>query len=107
MGALDGLVPDEHDQYWQLTLRFLEIAREKWPAHLGAHGKIEPVARRDLLIAAEAARLSARMTGPVIAAGSTGSMPATAAFSKPSPGCPRARWCCPVSTPISTTLPGN
>src|ERR1700759_5143432 len=26
--ALDGLVPDALDQYWQLTLRFLRIARE-------------------------------------------------------------------------------
>ena len=43
-------------------------------------GKIEPAARRDLLIEAEAARLTAHHDGPVIAAGSTGSMPATAKF---------------------------
>ena len=36
--------------------------------------------RRDLLIAAEARRLAAGAEGPVIAAGSTGSMPATAAL---------------------------
>ena len=36
--------------------------------------------RRDLLIAAEARRLAAHTDGPVIAAGSTGSMPATAAL---------------------------
>ena len=29
---LDDLVPDDLDQYWQLTLEFLEIARETWPA---------------------------------------------------------------------------
>src|SRR6516165_6468455 len=56
--ALDGLVPD----------------------HLAEIGKIEPAARRDLLIEAEAARLSVHHKGPVIAAGSTGSMPATAKF---------------------------
>ena len=45
---LDTLVPDEHDEYWQLTLRFLnEIAREAWPAILAERGKIEPAARRD------------------------------------------------------------
>src|ERR1700676_1708685 len=27
--ALDGLVPDELDTYWQLTLRFLNVARDK------------------------------------------------------------------------------
>jgi len=78
--ALDGLVPDALDTYWQLTLRFLAIAKEVWPPLLAAHGKIEPAARRDLLIEAEAARLAAHHGGPVIAAGSTGSMPATAKF---------------------------
>ena len=78
--ALDGLVPDDLDRYWQLTLQFLNIAKDTWPAILNAHGKIEPAIRRDLLIAAEAARLAANPRGPVIAAGSTGSMPATAKF---------------------------
>jgi len=80
--ALDGLVPDALDQYWQLTLRFLNIARQVWPDLLKAHGSIEAAARRDLLIEAEAARLTAHHDGPVIAAGSTGSMPATARFLK-------------------------
>jgi ATP-dependent helicase/nuclease subunit B len=75
---LDELVPDRFDQYWQLTLQFLKIAREAWPAILAERGAIEPAARRDLLIAAEARRLAAKTDGPVIAAGSTGSMPATA-----------------------------
>jgi ATP-dependent helicase/nuclease subunit B len=78
--ALDGLVPDALDQYWQLTLQFLHIARETWPDILKAYGRIEPAARRDRLIEAEAARLTAHHDGPVIAAGSTGSMPATAKF---------------------------
>ena len=78
--ALDGLVPDQLDQYWQHSLQFLKIARDTWPAHLAEIRKIEPAARRDLLIEAEAKRLSAHHDGPVIAAGSTGSMPATAKF---------------------------
>jgi ATP-dependent helicase/nuclease subunit B len=75
---LDELVPDKYDDYWKLTLRFLQIAREAWPAMLAERGRIEPAARRDLLIAAEAKRLALKREGPVIAAGSTGSMPATA-----------------------------
>jgi ATP-dependent helicase/nuclease subunit B len=78
--ALDGLVPDALDQYWQLTLQFLTIARDTWPNILNAYGRIEPAARRDLLIEAEAARLTMHNEGPVIAAGSTGSMPVTAKF---------------------------
>src|SRR4051794_28628406 len=47
--ALDGLVPDQLDKYWQHSLEFLRIARQGWPAQLGESGKIEPAARRDLL----------------------------------------------------------
>ncbi len=78
--ALDGLVPDQLDKYWQHSLEFLRIARVAWPSHLAEISRIEPAARRDLLIAAEAKRLTAHPDGPVIAAGSTGSMPATAKF---------------------------
>lgn len=74
---LDTLVPDDLDPYWQLSLRFLKIAREVWPAIRAERGAIEAAERRDLLIEAEAKRL-ANSDAPVIAAGSTGSMPATA-----------------------------
>jgi ATP-dependent helicase/nuclease subunit B len=75
---LDELVPGEFDEYWQLTLRFLQIARKNWPQVLDEIGSIDPAARRDALIKAEAARLSRKSDGPVIVAGSTGSIPATA-----------------------------
>src|SRR6201990_2599376 len=78
--ALDKLVPDQLDQYWQHSLQFLRIARQIWPDHLKEIGKLEPAERRDRLIDAEAARLAAHHDGPVIAAGSTGSMPTTAKF---------------------------
>jgi ATP-dependent helicase/nuclease subunit B len=77
-GRLDGLVPEHVDTYWQLTLDFLKIAREHWPNILAERQAIEPAERRDRLINAEAARLVTATSGPVIAAGSTGSMPATA-----------------------------
>jgi ATP-dependent helicase/nuclease subunit B len=76
---LDDLVPDHLDKYWQLTLEFLKIARTAWPGILAERGMIETAVRRDALIKAEAARLD-RSPGPVIAAGSTGSIPATAAL---------------------------
>src|SRR3984957_6123003 len=87
--ALDGLVPDQLDKYWQCSLEFLRIARQAWPAHLEEIKKIEPAARRDLLIEAEAKRLTAHHDGPVIAAGSTGSMPATAGFLRAIAGLPQ------------------
>src|SRR5580658_4751901 len=75
---LDGLVPDQLDPYWQLTLRFLQIARERWPEVLKERSCEEAAKRRDALIKAEAARLARHTGGPVIAAGSTGSIPSTA-----------------------------
>jgi len=74
---LDELVPEEFDVYWKLTLDFLKFIRTSWPDILTEKNCIDPAERRDRLIAAEIARLK-RAAGPVIAAGSTGSIPATA-----------------------------
>lgn len=79
---LDDLVPDHLDRYWEITLDFLRTVREFWPKILEERGAIEPAKRCDLLIAAEAKRLAAIKDGPVIAAGSTASMPATAELLK-------------------------
>jgi ATP-dependent helicase/nuclease subunit B len=101
--ALDRLVPDQFDKYWQHSLDFLRIARDFWPAFLAETNRIEPAARRDLLIDAEAERLTRQYDGPVIAAGSTGSMPSTAKFLQAVAG----RWCCRASIPTSMTTPGD
>ena len=77
--ALSGLVPDELAGWWQVTLEFLEIVRRQWPQYLEDNGLTNPAAHRNRTLAAEAARLkSAPPAGPVIAAGSTGTIPATA-----------------------------
>ena len=81
--GLDGLVPEEHARYWQITLDFLKIVREAWPAVLAERGMNDPKLRRSLLIRKEAALLKANPPdGPVIVAGTTGSVPATAALLK-------------------------
>jgi ATP-dependent helicase/nuclease subunit B len=72
------IVPVELDEYWSLTLKFLHHVRNHWPHIVRDQQKMEPAERRDLLIAAEAERLKLTQDGPVIAAGSTGSMPSTA-----------------------------
>ncbi|MEP6444948.1 MAG: double-strand break repair protein AddB [Hyphomicrobiales bacterium] len=65
--------------FWELSVEFLKIVTELWPALLKERGLIDPAARRDLLIGQEQARL-ATTNGPVIAAGSTGTLPSTARF---------------------------
>ena len=73
---LDRIVETGLDTFWSMTRSFLAIATEAWPAHLAANGLEEPAVRRDRLIAAETVRLAAS-PGPIVAAGSTGSILAT------------------------------
>ncbi|MFQ3622709.1 MAG: double-strand break repair protein AddB, partial [Acetobacteraceae bacterium] len=74
-----GLVPDEFAAHWQKTLRFLDILVEAWPRILAERGLSDPAERRIRLIRAQiAAWTDAPPAGPVIAAGSTGSIPAIA-----------------------------
>jgi ATP-dependent helicase/nuclease subunit B len=73
----DGFVPAGFDQFWQQSLEFLQIARVAWDAHLKERALVDPLEWRDRLLAREAARLAAG-GGPVIAAGSTGTIPAVA-----------------------------
>ncbi|MGE0724395.1 MAG: double-strand break repair protein AddB [Alphaproteobacteria bacterium] len=66
-------------RHWERTLDFLRILIDRWPAVLAASGALDPAVRRDRLIRAQAARWrAAPPADPVIAAGSTGSIPATA-----------------------------
>jgi ATP-dependent helicase/nuclease subunit B len=76
---LAGLVSGNLAGWWQVTLDFLKIVTEAWPALLTERGLSNPAAHRNALIRLEAARLTRNPpSGPVIAAGSTGSIPATA-----------------------------
>jgi ATP-dependent helicase/nuclease subunit B len=76
---LGELVAGDLAGWWQVTLDFLAIVTKHWPELLAARRRSNPAAHRNALILAEAARLKARPpAGPVIAAGSTGSIPATA-----------------------------
>lgn len=85
-----SLAPEDHARYFQITLDFLKIAFEAWPALLAERGLVDPVVRRDTLIRAEAERLRrSPPDGPVIAAGSTGTIPATADLLKAIAGLPR------------------
>jgi ATP-dependent helicase/nuclease subunit B len=75
---LRSVVPSNLDQYWELSRRFLEIAQQGWSGYLREKNLLDPAVRRDKLLAREAERLAKGVTGPVIAAGSTGSLPAVA-----------------------------
>jgi ATP-dependent helicase/nuclease subunit B len=87
LADLDGLVgpdaiegrPQRWAEWWNLTLHFVSILRKAWPAILKERGALDPAERRRQVIDRRRMRLAERgSTGPVIAAGSTGSIPATA-----------------------------
>ncbi|MBP6985956.1 MAG: PD-(D/E)XK nuclease family protein [Alphaproteobacteria bacterium] len=80
---LQGLVPEDYAKHWQITLDFLKIITEHWPQILLEKGLSDPAAwRRDLILGyAEKWRHSPPVY-PVIAAGSTGSIPCTATLMK-------------------------
>ena len=76
---LVDLVPADYAAHWQITLEFLGILTEAWPKILDAEGAIDSADHRNRVFAAQARIWAAGgATGPVIAAGSTGSIPATA-----------------------------
>lgn len=78
---LKDLVPEEYAVHWQRTLRFLGILAEVWPQILREEGCIDPALRRNQVLAAQAEFWRAQPPAdPIIAAGSTGSIPATAAL---------------------------
>lgn len=76
---LEQLVPTELAAHWEQTLKFLAILTQAWPAELERENASDPAAHRDAALR-EAARLwrESPPHHPVIAAGSTGSVPATA-----------------------------
>lgn len=79
IGELARLDAARFDRVWQLNADFLAILGEAWPAILAEREACDPAGFRNLMLAAERQRLEAGgATGPIIAAGSTGTIPATA-----------------------------
>ncbi|MAF96210.1 MAG: double-strand break repair protein AddB [Rhodospirillaceae bacterium] len=81
--GLQGLVPDAFAEHWQRTLEFLHVLTEQWPAVLAEEGALDAAERRNRLFDAQVRAWTADQfpgppADPVIAAGSTGSIPATA-----------------------------
>ena len=79
LSALETLVPESLAEHWQLTINFLDILRHAWPEILADEGAIDPADRRNRLLDLQRAVWEAAPpTAPIIAAGSTGSIPAAA-----------------------------
>ncbi|WP_051881546.1 double-strand break repair protein AddB [Parvularcula oceani] len=82
LGALvtDDAVP-QGAMHWQRSLDFLRVVTEAWPGWLAEQGRMEGAARRRALVDALTKSVGAHPPrGPVIVAGSLGTIPATARF---------------------------
>ncbi len=87
---LETLVEGNFAHHWRRTLQFLSIIGQAWPALLAERHQIDALERRTRSIRAQAERWRATPpTTPVIAAGSTGSQPATRELMKVIAGLPQ------------------
>ena len=79
LAGLNKLAPERHAAHWQKVLDFLRILVEHWPDILAENEALDAAARRNAVLdGLAAAWRETPPDGPVIAAGSTGSLPATA-----------------------------
>lgn len=79
--GLGKLVSDDYAHWWSLTLEFLKIATKAWPQYLAEKGCVDAAQfRRKIQDDRTHQVLAAHSNQPIICAGSTGSIPATARF---------------------------
>jgi ATP-dependent helicase/nuclease subunit B len=79
LARLEELAPQSLAAHWEDVTRFLILIRDNWPALLADDGVINPADRRNRALSQLADRLEQHPPpGMMIAAGSTGSIPATA-----------------------------
>ena len=87
--ALENLATPALAKHWDEISQFLALIHAQWPAILDAEQRSDPAARRNQALARLCQRLKDNPpAGMVIAAGSTGSVPATAALLKTIAGLP-------------------
>lgn len=80
---LSQLVPEELAENWQQSLNFIKIVTDNWPLYLEERGLQEvATVRREKFALAQQTLKMRYGDKPVIAAGSTGSVPANARFLK-------------------------
>lgn len=92
LDTLESLVPEALASHWQLTLQFLRILIDTWPQVLAAKNKVDPGTYRNLILAAQCAYWKEEASDkPVIAAGSTGSLPSVAHMLETIAGLPNGR----------------
>lgn len=82
-GKFDEVYVADLSEHRSAILSLIELLKVALPERLAAEDLISPISRRSRLIRLEASRISeGKVQGPIIAAGSTGTIPATRALLK-------------------------
>ena len=90
--VLPTLAGEDYASHWGVTLDFLRIVTNAWPDWLAGNGLMNPAARQIGLLNAQAkAWAAAPPATPVLAAGSTGGIPAVARLLRVIAGLPHGR----------------
>jgi ATP-dependent helicase/nuclease subunit B len=90
LAQIRALLPERFAVHEQLSLEFLDIVIDAWPAYLASSERLNPMQRRNRVMALETDALrEAGANKPVIVAGSTGNIPATASLIEAVHGLPR------------------
>ncbi|MEM8948431.1 MAG: double-strand break repair protein AddB [Pseudomonadota bacterium] len=88
--TLNDVVPEMFADHWQQSLQILQIVGSYWLDILADEGALDPAERRHLMLTALAERwAAARPERRIVAAGSTGSIPATRLLLKTIASLPR------------------
>lgn len=79
---LDAILEENLATHFQHTLAFLRIITGAWPNYLKASGRLAPAARRNAILDAESTRVAslAPNHAPLVVAGVSGSVPASARY---------------------------
>ncbi len=102
---LEDLVPNEIAEHWQRSLTWLQIIMARWPKILKERGEIDAATQRQNLLHHYAELWTQQKPDhPLIAAGSTGSLPATRNLLKAVANLPRGMVILPA---LDSSLPDD
>ncbi|HRJ12380.1 MAG TPA: double-strand break repair protein AddB, partial [Alphaproteobacteria bacterium] len=105
LSQLSDLVTGDIAEHWHISLNWLQIIIQEWPQQLAARGEVDSAQARQYLLNHYAQMWRTNPpTHPIIAAGSTGSLPATRRLLRAIAELPRGHVILPA---LDTNLPDD
>lgn len=103
LAGLENLVPQELAQHWGISLEWLRVITQQWPQMLSKRGQTDAAAARQEILNGYGKLWQRKPPAhPIVAAGSTGSLPATRRLLKTITSLPRGMVVLPA---LDTAMP--